>query len=154
MPDRDDAAALDLREVMPGDPAAQTASARYFAEIDARFPGGFDPGAPDQVGTFVVAVHEGEPVAYGGVRALSVELGEIKRMWVAPAWRGTGLGSRMLSHLEGLAARLGHDRVVLDTNGTLTEAIAMYESKGYTRIERYNDNPYAEAFFAKDLHAS
>ena len=41
--------------------------------------------------------------------------------------------------------------MVLDTNGTLTEAIAMYERSGYSRIERYNDNPYAELFFEKHL---
>ena len=41
--------------------------------------------------------------------------------------------------------------VRLDTNGTLDEAIAMYERAGYRRIGRYNDNPYAEAWFEKDL---
>jgi GNAT superfamily N-acetyltransferase len=66
-------------------------------------------------------------------------------------WRGAGLGSRMLRHLEDLARRLGHTRVVLDTNGTLLEAIAMYERAGYAHIERYNDNPYAEAWFEKPL---
>ena len=57
----------------------------------------------------------------------------------------------MLRELEALARRLGHRRVVLDTNGTLVEAIAMYERAGYTPIDRYNDNPYAEAWFAKSL---
>ena len=59
--------------------------------------------------------------------------------------------ARMLRHLEALAAERGFTRVVLDTNATLVEAIAMYERAGYTRIERYNSNPYAEAFFAKPL---
>ena len=79
--------------------------------------------------------------------------GEVKRMWVHEQWRGAGLGSRMLRELEALAVRLGYDRVVLDTNRTLTEAIAMYERAGYTPIERYNDNPYAEAWFEKPLTA-
>ena len=72
-------------------------------------------------------------------------------MWVHPDWRGAGLGSRLLRHLEALCAGLGHDRVVLDTNGTLDEAIAMYERAGYNPIERYNDNPYAQAWFVKAL---
>ncbi|WP_231122994.1 GNAT family N-acetyltransferase [Nocardioides sambongensis] len=71
-------------------------------------------------------------------------------MWVDGDWRGAGLGARMLRHLEALAWERGSDRVVLDTNGTLGEAIALYERSGYRPIERYNDNPYAEAFFAKD----
>ena len=41
--------------------------------------------------------------------------------------------------------------MVLDTNGSLVEAIAMYGSAGYRVIERYNDNPYAQHWFAKRL---
>ena len=145
------AATVQLREVPPTDPVALEAVAHYFAELDRRFPRGFDPGEPDHAGTFVVATSDGRPVAYGGVRALDAETGEIKRMWVHDDWRGAGLGSRMLRELEALARRLGHSRVVLDTNGTLTEAILMYGRAGYRPIERYNDNPYAEAWFEKDL---
>jgi DNA-binding MarR family transcriptional regulator/GNAT superfamily N-acetyltransferase len=147
------AATVHVREVSPDDPAAREASARYFAELDARFPHGFDPGDPDHTGTFLLATSDGRPVAYGGVQRVSAETGEIKRMWVAGDWRGAGLGSRMLRELEALAARLGHTRVVLDTNGTLLEAIAMYERAGYAEIERYNDNRFAERWFAKELTA-
>jgi DNA-binding MarR family transcriptional regulator len=145
------AATVHLREVPPTDPMAQQAAGHYFTELDRRFPHGFDPGEPDHAGTFVVATSDGRPVAYGGVRTVDPATGEIKRMWVHDDWRGAGLGSRMLRHLEDLAGRLGHTRVVLDTNGTLREAIAMYERAGYTRIARYNDNPYAEAWFEKAL---
>ena len=145
------AATVHLREVAPTDPVAVAAVGHYFAELDRRFPTGFDPGPPDHAGTFVVATSDGAPVAYGGVRPVSEETGEIKRMWVHDDWRGAGLGSRMLRHLEQLARRLGHSRVVLDTNGTLVEAIALYGRAGYTPIDRYNDNPYAEAWFEKEL---
>jgi DNA-binding MarR family transcriptional regulator len=145
------AATIRLREVDPADPAAREAAAHYFAELDRRFAGGFDPGEPDDAGTFLVATSAGRPVAYGGVRPLSAETGEIKRMWVHDDWRGAGLGSRMLRELEELARRLGHTRVVLDTNRTLDEAVAMYARAGYAEIERYNDNPYAEAWFEKSL---
>jgi DNA-binding MarR family transcriptional regulator/RimJ/RimL family protein N-acetyltransferase len=154
------AATVRLRTVTPDDPAAAAATGRYFAELDARFPGGFDSGdAADRdlaamsapAGLFVVATSAGEPVACGGLQPLGDGVGEIKRMWVDPAWRGAGLGARMLRHLEDRARELGHRRVVLDTNGTLVEAIAMYRRTGYEEVERYNDNPYAEAWFAKDL---
>lgn len=149
------AATISLREVPPTDPVAVDAAARYFAELDRRFPAGFDPGEPDHAGTFLLATSDGGPVAYGGVRELDVDgvgrTGEIKRMWVHEEWRGAGLGSRMLRELEALALRLGYERVVLDTNGTLSEAIEMYGRAGYSPIERYNDNPYAEAWFEKPL---
>ncbi|MCR1782112.1 helix-turn-helix domain-containing GNAT family N-acetyltransferase [Nocardioides carbamazepini] len=149
------AATVRLEEVASDAPVAREATRRYFAELDARLPAGFDPGGPDAPepgATYVIATSGGEPVAYGGIRpVLDDGTAEIKRMWVHGDWRGAGLGGRMLRHLEALAAGQGHRRVVLDTNGTLLEAIAMYERAGYTRIARYNDNPYAEAFFEKPL---
>jgi DNA-binding MarR family transcriptional regulator/predicted N-acetyltransferase YhbS len=154
------AATVRLRTVAPNDLAAVEAVSRYFAELDRRFPSGFDPGdatASDTAamsppsGVFVVATSDGEPVACGGVQAIGRATGEIKRMWVHPDWRGAGLGARMLAHLEEQARELGHRRVNLDTNGSLVEAIAMYAKAGYEPVERYNDNPYAEAWFTKEL---
>ena len=152
------AATVDIRSVHPGSPEAKQAVQSYFDELDARFPTGFDPGdhhddehmAPG-AGAFVVASSDGEPVACGGVQELEPGVGEIKRMWVHQGWRGAGLGSRLLRHLEQVAADLGHTTVRLDTNGTLVEAIAMYERAGYRHIGRYNDNPYAQAWFEKQL---
>ena len=106
-----------------------------------------------QGGAFVLATSEGEPVACGGVRHLREGTGEIKRMWVHPGWRGAGLGSRLLRELEDVCRSLGHTVVRLDTNRTLVEAISMYERSGYRHIERYNENPYAQAFFEKELTA-
>jgi DNA-binding MarR family transcriptional regulator/GNAT superfamily N-acetyltransferase len=157
------AATITFDVVDPEDADATTAMRAYFAELDDRFVGGFDPGdtltadAPSMrspTGTFVVAHSDDRPIACGGVVGIDERSGEIKRMWVHPAWRGVGLGRRMLVELESHVARLGYSRVVLDTNAVLTEAIAMYERAGYTAIDRYNDNPYAMHWFARDLPAS
>lgn len=154
------AATVELVEVDPRSPTARSAVGQYFAELDARFPGGFDVAAAEaedvadpelHVVRFLVATSDGDPVACGGVREVEPGVGEIKRMWVHDGWRGAGLGARLLRHLEDLSAQMGHRVVRLDTNGTLTEAIAMYERAGYRPIERYNDNPYAQAFFEKAL---
>ena len=40
---------------------------------------------------------------------------------------------------------------MLDTNSTLTEAIAMYRACGYAAADRYNDNPYAHLWFTKTI---
>jgi ribosomal protein S18 acetylase RimI-like enzyme len=72
-------------------------------------------------------------------------------MWVDPRFRGRGIGRAVLRRLEAEAARLGCRRVVLDTNGSLAEAIALYGRNGYVEIDRYNDNPYAEHWFSKDI---
>ncbi|WP_182524154.1 helix-turn-helix domain-containing GNAT family N-acetyltransferase [Nocardioides dongkuii] len=154
------AATVSLGTVDPASATARAATAQYFAELDRRFPGGFDPGDTDDVssmaapaGAFVVAVSDGAPVACGGVQPIGEGVGEVKRMWVDDAWRGAGLGSRLLRRLEDEALRRGYGVVRLDTHRTLTEALAMYARAGYVEIDRYNDNPYAQAFFEKRLTA-
>jgi GNAT superfamily N-acetyltransferase len=47
-------------------------------------------------------------------------------MWVHPAWWGVWLSSRLLRHLEAVAVELGCQTARLDTNGTLTDAIASW----------------------------
>lgn len=139
---------------------AQAAMAAYFAELDLLFPTGFDPGdaliadvsAYDPpTGAFIVARAQREVVGCGGLWTLETGVGEIKRMWVHPAWRGVGIAGRLLADLERRSAGMGHDRTVLDTNETLHDAIAMYERSGYRPIERYNDNPYAHHWFEKTI---
>lgn len=151
---------IEFTLVDPESAPAVGAMTAYFAELDERFRGGFDPAdtltadAPAMrppTGSFVVATADLDVVACGGVQRHDPVSGEIKRMWVHPDWRGVGLGRRMLDRLEHEVATLGHRRVVLDTNDTLTEAITMYERAGYRSIARYNDNPYAKRWFEKDL---
>jgi ribosomal protein S18 acetylase RimI-like enzyme len=158
----------DRREIASGatfaivDPAAPEARAafdRYFAYLDAVFDSGFDPGdverdlasyrAPD--GAFVLATIEHVTVACGAAQTIGPGIGEIKRMWVHEAWRGAGLGRRMVAELERIIGEMGHHTVRLDTNRTLTPAIGLYEGLGYHAIDRYNDNPYAHHWFEKRL---
>jgi len=152
------AATVTFEPVNPSSPVARDVVGRYFAEIGRRF--GFDPAdEPDKdakllvppTGVFVVAVSDGEPVACGGLQTIARGVGELKRMWVHDDWRGAGLGTRLLRHLEDQSRSLGHTVVRLDTNKALTEAIAMYERAGYRQIDRYNDNPWATHFFEKPL---
>lgn len=153
-------ATIDFDVVDPAGDEAVRAMQTYFAELAARFPDGFDPGDTLIVdasamrrptGSFVVARSDDTVAACGGVQRHDATTAEIKRMWVDPGWRGEGLGKRMLTRLEAEVESLGYDNVVLDTNDTLTEAIAMYERAGYRSIERYNDNPYAKRWFAKPV---
>ncbi|MEX4007520.1 bifunctional helix-turn-helix transcriptional regulator/GNAT family N-acetyltransferase [Neoaquamicrobium sediminum] len=132
----------------------------YFQELDRRFKNGFDPGNGGYAGDtkdresrswFLIARSDGQPVGCGALKALDATTGEIKRMWIAPDARGLGLSRRLLNELEGLAREAGMTRVRLDTNGTLKEAQALYRKAGYREIGRYNDNPYAELWFEKDL---
>ncbi len=69
---------------------------------------------------------------------------EIKRMYVGPAVRGQGLARVMLAHLERTAAEAGAEAMILETGTAQPEAMALYESSGYTRIPSfgyYKDEP-------------
>jgi DNA-binding MarR family transcriptional regulator/ribosomal protein S18 acetylase RimI-like enzyme len=137
--------------------------AQYFAELARRFDGGFDPARTTPAeekelslprGVLLVARLHAQPVGCGVVKGLrSGGPAEIKRLWVAPEARGLGLGRRLLQELELRATAAGAHTVRLDTNRSLTEAIALYRSSGYREIARFNDEPYAHHWFEKNLRA-
>lgn len=147
--------------VDPAGDEAQGAMMEYFAELDRRFPDGFDPELGDEAvpadelagpgGAFLLARAGGDVVGCGGVWTMAPGIGEIKRMWVAESYRGRGLGKALLAELEDHARRRDLGLVRLDTNGELNTAIAMYGKAGYRSIEPYNDNPFAELWFEKEL---
>jgi len=149
---------VQFAEVDPASPAAVAAVQHYFAELGRRFETGFDPVAyatsslaADRDQRFLLATRDGTTVGCGALRPLDDGVAEIKRMWVDPTVRGLGLGRRLLVQLEELAVNAGCHLIRLDTNGSLTEAIGLYERHGYRRIPRYNDNPYAQVWFEKVL---
>jgi ribosomal protein S18 acetylase RimI-like enzyme len=96
----------------------------------------------------MVARLRDEPIGCAGLKP---DTGDIKRMWVAPAARGLGVGRRLLAELEAYARAHGLSAVRLETNGSLAEAIALYRSSGYVEVEPFNDEPYAHHWFAKSL---
>ena len=155
------ASAIRIEEVDPAHRDAQFCLRSYFAELDARFENGFDlahsaPAVDETLrrpsGLLLVAYSGSEPVGCGALLMHPKRIGELKRIWVAPAARGLGLGRRLLSELESRARENGARRVQLDTNRVLAEAITMYRSAGYYEIERFNDNPYAHHWFEKPLN--
>ena len=62
-------------------------------------------------------------------------------MWVDRAARGLGLARRLMTELEDRARAAGAPAVQLDTNRTLTEAIALYRKTGYVEIEPSTTSP-------------
>jgi len=115
-------------------------------------PGYFEPPA----GAFFVGYLDGVPVATGAWRRRrdvlvdgSDDTAEIKRMYVSPDARGRGLARAMLAHLEATARAAGAEVMVLETGLAQPEAIALYESSGYTPIAGfgfYKDAPLARCF--------
>jgi ribosomal protein S18 acetylase RimI-like enzyme len=72
-------------------------------------------------------------------------------MWVATSVRGLGLGRRLLSAIEDHARDRRVRTLRLETNRTLTEAIALYRSAGYQEVPAFNDEPFAHHWFEKRI---
>jgi GNAT superfamily N-acetyltransferase len=158
---------LEIKPTRFGAPVARTLVEAAQADLAARYGSGdanpieaieFDP--PE--GCFLVARLGGEPVACGGWRTLSHfvdapadadDVGEIKRMYVTPGARGTGVAAALLAALEDAARERGMRRLVLETGLKQPEAIRFYEKNGYRRIPNYGyyrDEPDCVSF-ARDL---
>jgi ribosomal protein S18 acetylase RimI-like enzyme len=60
-------------------------------------------------------------------------------------------GTTLRAELERHAREAGVRTLRLDTNRALTEAIGLYRAAGFEEIERFNDEPHADHFFAKSL---
>jgi DNA-binding MarR family transcriptional regulator/GNAT superfamily N-acetyltransferase len=150
---------VQVRPVDPDDPRARACLAAYVAELDGRFPAGFDPGRSisasaaelrPPAGVLLLAILDDEPVGCGAVKFHADGPSEIKRMWTASTARGLGLGRRLLAALEEKAAE-SNPVVRLETNAGLKEAIGLYRSSGYVEVPAFNDEVYAQHWFEKRL---
>jgi len=144
----------------PGTADAIWCLGQYFQELDRRFKAGFDPArsipADDDdlrlpAGLLLVARLHGRPIGCGALKFHGSAPAELKRMWIAPDARGLGLGRRMLRELEEQAASHHVPTLHLETNASLTEAIALYRTSGYREVAAFNDEPYADHWFEKKL---
>lgn len=153
-------AGVRIIPIDPEHPDAQHCLAEYVAELNRRSDRHFDPtvGAtarPHEVrppaGEFFVGYLCGEPVGCGAVKHHGDSPAEIKRMWVAPEVRGLGLGRRFLELLEASASAGGARQGRLETNSVLTEALSLYRAAGWVEVPAFNDEPFADHWFEKEL---
>lgn len=137
---------LSIAIVDPQHPDAALLVEQLTAELAAAYAhvgldgsGGFSPAdAAVPRAAFLVARHGGQPVGCGALRPTEdAEIGEIKRMYVAPAARRRGVALAILRRLEELAREYGYRRIVLETGDRQLEAIRLYERAGYRRIPCY-----------------
>jgi DNA-binding MarR family transcriptional regulator len=153
-------ASVEIKLVDPEHPDARYCLAEYVAELNRRSDRGFDPsiGAtalPHEVrppaGEFVVVYLHGEPIGCGAVKHHPSEPTEVKRMWLAPAARGLGLGRLLLENLEARARASGARVAGIETSAVLSEALALYRSTGWIEVPPFNEEPFADHWFEKTL---
>ena len=144
----------------PADPDARCAWPSTSAELDRRFDAGFDPGRSlpldrDEMlppaGLFVVARLRGAPVGCGAFKRHDDGSADLKRMWVAPAARGLGVGRRLLADLESRARAAGPGRPCSRPTARSPRRSPSTARPATPRSPPFNDEPYAHHWFAKPL---
>jgi putative acetyltransferase len=151
-------ATIEITTVTWDDPDAVRLRTAQRTELDARYgTDDHEPGAAptaESVAVFLVARDAGgAALGCGGLRLLGPGSGEIKRMYVEPPARGTGVAAALLRALEDRARGLGIARLLLETGTGQPDAIRFYQREGYEPIEAYG--PYVgepvSRCFARDL---
>ena len=103
-------------------------------------------------GRLLLARIAGEPAACAALRPLGERDGEMKRLYVRPAYRGMGLGRMLAECVIDEARAIGYTTLKLDTLPAMKEAQQMYAELGFIDVAPYNDNPVAGTrFMSLDL---
>ena len=82
---------------------------------------------------------DGEAAGCGGIKLIGQEYGELKRMYVRPAFRGGGFGKMILDRLAEHAREHGVALVRLETGIHQEAAIRLYERAGFRRIGPFGE---------------
>jgi ribosomal protein S18 acetylase RimI-like enzyme len=108
-----------------------------FEQELAGLPGKY---APEQ-GRLLLASVDGEPAGCIALRPLESGIGEVKRLYVRPAFRGRGIAKKLAAELIAAARAAGYAGLRLDTLEFMHEAAALYRSLGFVEIGAYYTNP-------------
>lgn len=146
----------EIRPADPDDPAALYCLSAYFQLLCDKV-AGVTPALfplPDPHsdtyrpphGQFLIAYSDTMPIGCVSLRPLEPDVAEVKRLWVAPDARGQGLARRLMNAIESEARALGYNRLKLDTNAALPEAIALYRKTGWAETAAYSKFPSTHWF--------
>ena len=91
----------------------------------------------DKIKHVVLAYEEDKPIGCGAIKAFTLNIMEIKRMYTVPRHRGKAIATMILTELEKWAGELSYDKCILETGKRQPEAIALYSKNGYIPIPNY-----------------
>jgi GNAT superfamily N-acetyltransferase len=95
-------------------------------------------------GRLLLAEYEGQVAGLACMQRIRGDIGEIKRMYVRPAYRRKGIGRALVQHLIAEAREIGYPRVRLDSVRFMKAAHSLYRSVGFQEIEPYPESEIPE----------
>ena len=137
---------LTIREVPWSNPVGADLRAAQQSELDSRF-GTTDhepsPPSAEDTAVFLVAYEKssGQPLGCGGLRRIDDGAAEIKRIYVLPYARGSGVATAILTALEYRARAAGYDVVTAEAGSAQPDGRRFYEHGGYAVVPNFG--PYA-----------
>ncbi len=103
-------------------------------------------------GGIILCRDEEAYIACVAVRKISIDTGELKRMFVQPQYQARGIGKKLLEKSLVLARQCGYKKIKLDTLNYMHTAIELYKAQGFYEIPAYYHNPIDSAvYFEKEL---
>lgn len=103
--------------------------------------------APPRGALFIARSPSGAAAGCIALRPFDAKTGEVKRLYVRPAFRGTGLGARLAAKVLEAARAAGYQRLVLDTLDRMGDAVRLYGKLGFRQIPPYYNNPIPGALY-------
>jgi len=114
-----------------------------FDEELRNLPGPYSPPS----GTLLLARKDDDVIGCVGVRALDSVTAEMKRLYVRPSGRGTGLGRTLAEAAIRFATVTGYERMRLDTLPQMGRAQELYRALGFMPIDAYRFSPVPGTVF-------
>lgn len=111
-----------------------------FQNFEAEFkelPGKYGPPS----GVLILALVDGKEAGCIGLRKISENICEMKRLYVRDCYRGLGIGKKLINIITEEASKMNYEYIRLDTLPMMKNAQALYTSLGFYDIQPYVYNP-------------
>jgi carbonic anhydrase len=115
-----------------------------FDQELANLPGDYSPPS----GRLLLARIGAKVAGCIALRRINGDTCEMKRLYLRPEFRGTGLGGKMVEAILSEARQIGYSKMRLDTlPGRMDNAIKLYRSIGFKEIPAYYDTPLSDTLY-------
>ena len=97
-------------------------------------------------GRLLLSLDDDYPAGIACLKHLTGNIGEVKRMYVRPLFRGRGIGRKLIELLIHEAQLFGYEKLRLDSARFMAEAHSLYQSVGFVEIEPYEGSEIPQPF--------